>query len=459
MYSLSAFKAYDIRGIYSKEIDLELAYLVANAIKIKFNIKSVVIGMDARDSSQNLVLKLSSTFSEIGVEVVNIGLCTTPMLNYAVATNVAEFGIMVSASHNPKQYNAFKLISSGPIQVGLENGLTDIKNLVAQKKLAKLVTPNKKVLGFNILPLYIDSIISKVTINTNKNLKITVDFGNGVGAISAIPLIKQNSNIVLNSLYKNPNGKFPNHDANPHDIKNFTDLQNSVIKSNSDFGVFFDGDADRCYFVDEKGNIVMQDLLVCLVAEHELKNKTYTNRTIYYDLRFTEEIKNVILKNGGVPKMLPVGNPIYKIYLKEKGGIFGAEFSGHVMFSQNYNIDDGLFLLLKVLQIFSNSDKKFSELIKKYKTYFASEEISISYKGKINFLLLSKQIKNNFLNYKSVKIDGLYLKNNSSWLSLRKSNTENILRFRCEADTYENFINIKQKVLTIINTFFLVKYF
>ena len=435
------FRGYDIRGVYPTEIDEDLAYRLGRAFVTFFKCKQVVIGKDMRKSSPSLFKALAKGATDQGADVIDIGMCTTPMLSFSVANYDYEGGIMISASHNPPEYNAFKLIKKKALQVVKGSGMEEIKELIKENKFEEPAKKGK-ITKKEVLNDYI-SHISKFTENI-KDLKIAVDYGNGVGAISAKPLFSKLPITVL-SLYEKPDGTFPNHHANPHDTENFKDLQRKVIEEKADLGIFFDGDADRSIMVDENGEIVSTDMLVGVIVGKELKK--YPGEKVYHDLRFSKAVREEIKKAGGKPVMMKVGNPFYKEKLINEGGLMGAEVSGHVMFKENYNIDDGLFLAIKTMDIMCTSEKKISELIKPLKKYFQTEEINIEVKNQDKVLDI---VKERFKDGKFIDIDGVLIEYPDWWFNLRKSNTEPLIRLRAEADTKEKLDEKKQLLLKIM---------
>jgi len=437
------FKAYDIRGIYGTELDEDSAYKIGRAFVVFLRCRSVVVGYDMRKSSPKLFKSLSKGITDQGADVIEIGMCTTPMLNFAVANYSFDAGIMISASHNPSEYNAFKLIKKPVLQISSDSGMQDIQNLV-EKNNFKEISKKGKILKKDVLEDYIAHITR--IIGSVKGTKIIVDYGNGVGSISAKPIFKKLGLYPI-ELYAEPDGNFPNHPANPHELKNFKDLQKNVKSEKADLGVFFDGDADRSIIVDEKGEIILADLLLCLLAEDELKK--HPNKKVYYDLRFSKIAKDVIEKNKGIPIMMKVGNPFYKERLVKEKGLLAGEFSGHMMFYENFCIDDGLFAALKVISIVKKSKKPISKLIEPYKRYDNTPEINIDVKGKNTDDILAK-VKSAFKDGKSIELDGVYIQYSDWWFSLRKSNTEPLVRLRIEADSKELLDKKKKEILDII---------
>lgn len=419
-----AFKTYDIRGLYPQDVNEDIAYKLGKAYVKFLDIKSVVIGQDARTSSPSLFESLSKGITDAGANVVNIGMCTTPMLNYSVAINVADAGIMISASHNPAQYNAFKLIKEGPLQVHSDD-IQKLKKMVEQDNISE-VQVKGMTQDYNILPKYLEHALKAY--QPKKQLKIVVDYGNGVGSISAKPFLEKTEHSII-SMYDEPDGTYPNHEANPHDLDNFKEIQAKIKEENADVGVFFDGDADRAIFLDDKGEIIDPDILVCFLAKNYLPKSS--EKDIYFDLRFSKAATDVIKECGGKPDIMRVGNPFYKEALKERGGLFAAEFSGHFMFNDNYNIDDGLFLVIKVLNIM---DQPLSQVMTEFKKYATSPEINI--KVEDADLVFSK-VKEHFIDKTPTELDGLTYEFGDWWFNIRKSNTEPLVRIRVEANKTE----------------------
>ncbi|MBP7859751.1 phosphomannomutase/phosphoglucomutase [Patescibacteria group bacterium] len=449
MYSFSSFKAYDIRGIYGKEIDEELAYLVGKALPNFLNANTIAIGSDARTSSPSLKNSLIKGINESGASVLDLGLVTTPMLNFAIVNNNLNCGVMVSASHNPPEYNALKIVASDALQLSRSSGLLDIKKIIEQKAFVKINSEVVENKSLNILDDYLKHILSNFSIK-NK-VKVIADFGNGMGAISAIPCYLKIEQLDAKYLYKEIDCTFPNHMTDPDKLENMQKIMEEVKTNKVDLGIFFDGDADRCYFIDETGEVVLADIAFCLLVEEELKKETKFSKQVYYDLRFSKEIKNVIEKNGGTPVMMRVGNPFYKEKMNKEGGLVASEFSGHIMYAQNFGIDDGLFASLKMIEILSNYQKPLSTLIQKYKTYFSEPEIIIKIDKK-NIDLIFKKLREKYYDGEEIILDGLYIQYPSWWFNIRKSNTEAVVRLRIEAETRETLHLQKNEILNIINS-------
>jgi phosphomannomutase len=425
--NLSAFKAYDIRGKYPEEVNEELAFLVGRAIARYFKANTITVGRDMRLSSPSLSEKLIQGINYEGADVVNIGMCTTPMLNFSVAKFGFDGGVMISASHNPGGDNAFKIIDRDVMQLSEFDGLNEIKKLV-ESGMTDININTVKGMGSvsNVKDHYLAHIYE--LIGGIKPLKVVVDYGNGVGSISASTAfaVLGVDVIELNTL---PDGSFPNHPANPHDIANFDQLIEAVKSNKADLGVFFDGDADRSIIVDDRGDIVPVDLLTVLLAEQEAKKGLLGK--VYYDLRFSKAVGKMISEFGSEPVMMRVGNPFYKKALREDGGVMGAEFSGHIMYAENYNIDDGLYAALKTIKMVGESDQKLSKMIEKVKIFESSPEESFHCNNPEAALT---QIVSAFPESKQINIDGIYLDFEDGFMSVRQSNSERgLIRIRAEA--------------------------
>ncbi len=435
------FKAYDIRGVFPDEIDATAAYRVGRAMVRFTGARTVAVGRDMRKSGIELFRDLARGITDQGADVLDIGMCTTPMLSFAVAQG-NDAGIMISASHNPSQYNAFKLIKKPSEQLSSDTGILDIQEMCEKDDFKDDDGSKGRVRRLDILPAYISHILGFAT--SIKGLKVVVDYGNGVGAISTRPVFDR-LDIEAIHLYADPDGTFPNHPANPHDLKNMDDVREKVKKEKANLGIFYDGDADRSIIIDEKGEIVPADILLGLLAVEELDK--HPNEKVYYDLRFSKAIREEIDKAGGNPVMMKVGNPFYKSALIHKGGIIAGELSGHVMYKDNYCIDDGLFCAVKVMDIMCTRKRPISELVKPFRRYFQSEEINRTVPDPRGVL---KKVASAYKDGRLSKMDGVRVEYSDWWFSLRMSNTEPLVRLRIEADTAELLSEKRHELMKFI---------
>ncbi|EKD49632.1 MAG: hypothetical protein ACD_63C00091G0015 [uncultured bacterium] len=445
------FHAYDVRGIYPDEINEEISYKIGKAfaeyLYEEYSLKkrlTVVIGRDMRSSSGPLFDSLSNGMTERGIDIIDVGVCTTPMIGFSVINDDLDGGVVISASHSSSEYNGLKFLKKKAFQLGEGLGLEKIKKNFQKNDFKNVGFARGKISKRDVLNDYLEH-LGKFGKNI-KDLKIVVDYGNGIGAVSGKPFF-ESLDIEVVSMYEKPDDSFPNHFADPHDLKNLLDLENKVKEEQADLGIFFDGDADRSVLVDENGDFIPMDLWVSFLAENELKGKP-SRENIYYDLRFSRSLADVVEKNGGTPVIMRVGNPFYKAKLIEDGGIMAAELSGHVMFKENFCLDDGLFAAVKTMSMLCRKDKKISELLKPYKKYFTSDEMSFKVSGDVDAVL--EKVKEAFRDGENVELDGIYIKYDDWWFNLRKSNTEPKVRLRLEADTEKKLDEMKKKLVNLI---------
>jgi phosphomannomutase len=437
---LSIFKAYDVRGKYPEEINEEAAVSIGRAFARYLSAKQIVVGRDMRTSSPALSAKIIEGITAEGADVIDIGECTTPMMNFAVAAYDYDGGVMVTASHDPANYNGLKLVSKKQGQLDEEIGLPDLKKILTAgfgPEGAKGTVTKRP-----ILEDYVGHLLKSA--GNISDLKVVCDYGNGMGALSAKPTLAR-FDIELIEMYPDPDGEFPNHPANPHDVANFKELKARVLAEKADLGIFFDGDADRALFVDELGAIVPIDFLTVLLAQEELKD--HPGENIYFDLRFSKSVAQEIRSAGGNPVMMKVGNPVYKRALREKGGILGAEFSGHMMFSDDYDIDDGLFTALKTLKLLTKK-RSMSKLLATVKKFEGSDEESYEAgdPGTVQARLILA-----YPSAKLVELDGTYLDFPDGFISVRQSQTEpQLFRMRVEARTTDELEERLKKTREII---------
>ncbi len=438
------FKRYDIRGLYPDEINGKIAAKIAKAfvifIKEKYGIEKpkISVGRDGRNSSPEIYDSVCNALVTSGAIVKSLGLVTTPLAYFSSAIGKSDFSIMVTASHNPRMYNGLKF-SKGVMPVFYENGLVDV---------LKIYLEGKKIRGIgdieltNIIKDYKRYILNRFKFKGKR--KFVVDAGNGVAG-KIFEEIAKELNINYIPLFFEVNGDFPNHEANPIKEETLSYLKEKVVNENADFGVAFDGDGDRLGIVDEKGNFRSMDEVIALLTDWELN---YSKGTIFVDLRCSKFIDELASSKGGNIVRLRVGNPYYKKSLLEnKESIFGAELSGHIMFKENYCIDDAIFNLLKILEIFENSDQKVSEVLDNYKKYFKSPEINFEVKNKDKVL---EAIKENFKEYEIETTDGITVKDKDWWFNVRMSNTEPIVRLNAEANSKEKLNEIIDRAKLII---------
>lgn len=421
------YKAYDIRGIYPEQLDENMAKKIGQAFVELFKIKSVVVGRDARLSSPKMFKALAEGIIKQGADVIDIGLCSTPMFYYG--SKDAEASIMVTASHNPKEYNGFKMCKEKAFPISEENGINEVEKLVKQNNFKKS-TKKGRIIQKNIMDDYIAHCTS--FLKTKKNFKVVLDAGNGMCGYTFPKILKGVKNVELVKLYCELDFTFPNHESNPLKFETLVDLQKKVREENADLGIATDGDGDRCLFIDEKGEIISPDLATVLIAEELLKESPKS--TILYDLRSSKIVKEMVEKKKGKALMCRVGHSFIKKQMREEKAIFAGELSGHLYYQANNYTESSFISLALILNLLSEENKKLSELVSPLKKYFASGEINSEVDDKDAKM---EEIEKKYSEgSKEVKhLDGLSMYFKDWWFNLRKSNTEPLLRLNLEADT------------------------
>lgn len=460
MSDLSAIvKAYDIRGVVGKQLDAGLvrAFGAAFALLIKSESAAVVIGHDMRVSSPSLAAAFAEGVTSQGVDVVSIGLASTDQLYFA-SGSLNLPGAMFTASHNPAEYNGIKLCRAGATPVGQDTGLAEIRQTVEQG-----VPPFQGAPGTvrerDVLTDYAAYLRKLVDLTSIRPLKVVVDAGNGMGGHTvptvfgmpsapggnALPSLP----IEIVPMYFELDGTFPNHEANPLDPKNLVDLQAKVREVGADAGLAFDGDADRCFVVDEHGDPVSPSAITALVATRELAKEP--GATIIYNLITSKAVPEIVAEHGGKAVRTRVGHSFIKAEMARTGAIFGGEHSAHYYFRDFWRADTGMLAALHVLAALGEQDRPLSQLTAEYQRYAASGEINSTVDDQV---ARREAVKEAFASRPGVtveELDGLsvYLPD-GSWFNLRPSNTEPLLRLNVEAPTKEAVDALTSEVLAIV---------
>ena len=442
-------KAYDIRGLVKNEItpDFSFALGVAFAKFLEYEREpaTIVVGEDMRESSPLLADAFTNGANSQGMDVIRIGLASTDMLYFA-SGKLNLPGIMFTASHNPAKYNGMKLCKSGARPIGQDTGLLKIRELIEQG-----VPISNRPVGSsrkeNLLKDYANYLFAQFPKNTFKKrkLKVVIDAGNGMAGFTA-PAVMAKLDIDLIPMYFELDGNFPNHEANPIEAKNLKDLQKRVKKEKADIGLAFDGDADRCFLIDEKGGLVNPSALTALIAARELKANP--GASIIYNLISSKAVPEVIAENGGVGIRSRVGHSYIKSMMAQTGAVFGGEHSGHFYFNDFWRADSGMLAALYALAELMGSNSSLSELLKPYNRYISSGEINTKVKDVTKSI---SRIRDKYHGkYQVDELDGLTITASTWWFNLRPSNTEPLLRLNVEADTEKEMIKIRDAVLALI---------
>ena len=444
------FKAYDIRGLVDVEIDVDFAFATgvafARFLQIEREPGTIVIGEDMRPSSPLLADAFSAGATSLGMDVIRIGLASTDMLYFA-SGKLGLPGAMFTASHNPAEYNGIKLCFSSARPIGKESGLVTIEKFVREGSPLALggIGVEKQR---NMLEEYVDHLLTLVDIKNIRPLKIIVDAGNGMAGHTA-PAIFARLNCEVIPMYFELDGTFPNHEANPLDETTLTDLKKAMIDQKADLGLAFDGDADRCFLVDERGIAVNPSALTSLIAHRELIKRP--GSSIIYNLISSRAVQEVIDENGGVGLRSRVGHSYIKKMMAESGAIFGGEHSGHFYFKEFWRADSGALAALHAIAALGESDTTMSALLAPYNRYVISGEIN----SKVaDTKRATEQVEKSYSSDQVTidHLDGLTVNGDTWWFNLRPSNTEPLLRLNVEASTQAQMETVRDEVLSLIRS-------
>jgi phosphomannomutase len=443
-------KAYDIRGLVENEITEEFTFVAGSAfarfLEIEREPREVVIGEDMRPSSKPLADAFAHGVMSQGLDVIRIGLASTDQLYFAAGSLNCP-GAMFTASHNPAEYNGIKLCRSGARPIGETSGLAWIKRTILEG-LPISHRPAGVSREQDLLREYVDYLFSLFDggFNSGRELKVVIDAGNGMAGHTAPAVFERISGKMI-PLYFELDGSFPNHEANPIEPKNLKDLQRAVRKERADIGLAFDGDADRCFLVDENAELISPSALTALIAKAELAKKP--GSTIIYNLITSLTVAEVITENGGQGIRSRVGHSFIKGLMAEHDAIFGGEHSGHFYFSKFWRADSGMLAALYAIYALKNSEQKLSEIIAPFNRYAQSGEINTKVEDQQKSI--SKVIEAfPVTQYQHDNLDGLTVSANGWWFNLRPSNTEPLLRLNVEAKKEAQMAEIRDQVLALI---------
>jgi phosphomannomutase len=439
------FKAYDVRGIVPDELDEDVAESVGAAFARLTGASSVVTVHDMRTSSRPLAEAFGRGAASQGADVIEGGLGSTDMLYYA-SGSLDMPGAMITASHNPAKYNGIKLCREGARPVGRDTGLIELRDAAAQGLPPYHGTPGV-VVQRDLLSGYASHLKKLVDLSAIRPLKVAVDAGNGMAG-HTVPKVFEGLPITVVPLYFELDGTFPNHEANPIDPQNLRDLQRAVIDSEADIGLAFDGDADRCFVVDERGHIVSPSVLTALIAVRELAREP--GASIIYNLITSRAVPEIITEHGGIPIRTRVGHSFIKARMAETGAVFGGEHSGHFYFRDFWYADSGMLAALHVLAALGEQDAPLSDILAGYGRYVATGEINSEVADQAG---ATARVRAEFASRPGVtfdELDGLTVTGDGWWFNLRPSNTEPLLRLNLEASDEDTMLRLRDEVLGIV---------
>jgi phosphomannomutase len=438
------FKAYDVRGLYPEEVDAGVAERIGAALAAQLGAKRLAVGGDPRPSSPELASAFAAGANGAGASVTDFGAIATEMLYFGVAERGFDGGAMVTASHNPRQYNGMKLVAGGALPLSGDSGIPELKQRVlAMDSPPHAATPD--ITRDDLYDDYVDHLLGTVDASSIAPLRVVMDAANGIAGKLA-PMVFARTPVERVEMYFQVDGTFPNHEPNPLLEENSREIRERVLAEKADLGIAWDGDADRCFFIDEEGEFVPGDFVTALLAEALLHN--HPGAAILYDLRASRAVPDVIRANGGVPLMNRVGHAFFKQRMRREEILFGGEVSGHYYFRQNHNADSGFIPALLILELLSQKHATLAELLEPLRTtYFISGEIN-SRVDDVDAALA--RIRDRFSDGEVTELDGISVDYADWHFNVRPSNTEPLLRLNLGATTDELMEEKRDLVLGVI---------
>jgi phosphomannomutase len=443
----SIFKAYDIRGIYGENLNEEIAEAIGKAFAGLLKPTTVIVGRDCRVSGPSLTAAVIKGLTSVGVNVINVGQVSTDMYYYACAVKKLP-GIMVTASHNPKEYNGFKMVKEIPYLLSGDEGIQDIRQAIEEDNLPKESPQPGKVEDFAAMDGFVQKILSLVDISKLKPMKIIADTANGMVGPSLTEIFKHIPQVELTPMYFEPDGTFPNHGGDPLFEENRAELQEHVKNEGFDLGFAFDPDGDRFFCIDKKGRFVSGDFMTAILSSYFLQK--HSNAAIVYDIRASKAVPDTIEKAGGKALYNKVGHAFIKKRMSDESAIFGGEVSGHYYFTDFYGCDSGVAPLLYLLDLLSSSTRTLDQIVDEYSSqYVISGELNNKVPDVQSVLA---KIKEKYApNAKNViEVDGITIENDGWRFNVRGSNTEPLVRLNLEASSKDLMEQKRDEVLQLI---------
>jgi phosphomannomutase len=439
------FKAYDVRGIYPAELDEEGAYAIGRAYVEQFEPNKIAVGRDMRLSSPSMADAVIRGASEGGAEVLDVGLVGTEMLYFAVGELGLDGGVDVTASHNPKEYTGVKIVRRGAMPVGGDSGLLDIRDralAITDTRESEAVSAEK----VDIYPAFVDKVLSFIDPEAVKPLNVVIDAANGMAGAMLPPILER---LPINAVrcFFEPDGSFPNHAPNPLLPENRAFIMSKVLEEKADLGIAFDGDADRCFFVDDKGEFAPGDFVTALLAESMLEKEP--GAKIIYDVRASWAVPDTIESAGGIPLVNRVGHAFIKQRMREDHALFGGEVSGHYYFRDFHQADSGTIPALLMLELVSKRGRPLSEILRPFRErYFITGELNTPV---TDVALKLQELKEHFAAQGEIShLDGISVTAKDWHLNVRPSNTEPLLRLNLEALDPELMERKRDEALAVI---------
>jgi phosphomannomutase len=444
------FKAYDIRGTYPDQVNEEAARAIGAAFVAYLGAKTIAVGRDMRLSSPALAQAFIDGATSQGCNVVDYGMIATDMLYFAVARYNHDGGVMVTASHNPKQYNGMKMVRREAFPLSGEEGISNIRDMIAGGTIPAAAATRGTVTTANALEPYVDHVMGFIDPSIIKPFSVVLDAGSGMGGLVA-PKLFERLPCRTTRLCFEIDGRFPNHEANPLIEENRVDITERVIAEKADIGIAWDGDADRCFFIDGSGEFISGDFITALLSEAFLMK--HPGSTIIYDLRASYAVRDVVARYGGTSLMNRVGHAFFKRRMRETNGIFGGEVTGHYYFRDNFFADNGFIPALLILELMSKKGQSLRDLLEPLRAkYFISGEINTKLASMDAVPAKLDQISSKYSDASQYKLDGLSVEYPDWHFNVRASNTEPLLRLNLEAQTPELMAAKRDEVVALIRS-------
>jgi phosphomannomutase len=440
----SVFKAYDVRGIYPTQLDEEGAWAIGHAYVEQFSPQRIAVGRDMRLCSPSMAMALMEGAAAAGADVLDIGLVGTEMLYFAVGENGLDGGVMVTASHNPKEYTGMKIVRAGALPVGGDSGLLEVRDRALAGSSGSMRSASIRT--FDVWPAFVERVLSFIDPAALRPLKVVIDAANGMAG-AMLPPVLERLPIDAVRCYFEPDGSFPNHEPNPLLPENREFIVRKTLEEGADLGVAFDGDADRCFFVDDTGEFVPGDFATALFAQNILEKEP--GATVIYDVRASWAVPEAIERAGGTALVNRVGHAFIKERMREVGAAFAGEVSGHYYFRDFSQADTGVVPFLVMLERISKGGAKLSELLRPFRDrYFITGELNTPVADVPAKLA---ELEERFGPEGSVShLDGLSVEADDWHFNVRPSNTEPLLRLNLEARSQELMERKRDEVLAVI---------
>jgi len=428
---MGIFKAYDIRGKVPSELNTDLARRIGTAFAKLLSARRLVVGQDMRTHSPDIANAVIEGIRDTGCDVTSIGLASTPMAYFAIGSNYCDGGLNVTASHNPGEYNGMKLCGRGATPISAANGILDLERMVGED------LTHRPIMRGRLEPIdMLDRFAEHVAkfANVRQPISIAIDAANGMAGHTLPPILARLPKVRATTKFMELDGTFPNHEANPLKEENLAPVKQLVIGSNAALGVSFDGDADRCGFVDERGRTVGNDLMTALLAREILMERG--RAAVVYDLRSSWVVREEIEKAGGTAIRDRVGHSFIKATMRANDAVFGGELSGHYYFKDNYTCDSGEIAMIAALNLLGNTGRPLSKLAAELRRYFSTGEINFEVEDKEGAIAM---LKREFADGRQDELDGITVEYGNLgekawwWFNVRASNTEPLLRLNLEA--------------------------